>query len=64
MTATTENLLTVQEVMARLKCSRDTAYKLMREGKLRSFNLGRRRRVREGDFLAFVEALAGKGTGL
>ncbi|WP_405854373.1 helix-turn-helix domain-containing protein [Streptomyces sp. NBC_00090] len=44
-TATTDELLTVPEVMARLKLGRSTVYDLIRSRRLISITVGRARRV-------------------
>ncbi|MDV9187079.1 helix-turn-helix domain-containing protein [Streptomyces sp. SR27] len=44
-TATTDELLTVPEVMARLKLGRSTVYDLIRSRRLTSITVGRARRV-------------------
>ncbi|MGW0117712.1 helix-turn-helix domain-containing protein [Streptomyces sp. NPDC003327] len=44
-TATTDELLTVPEVMARLKLGRSTVYNLIRSRRLTSITVGRARRV-------------------
>ncbi|MFI8767849.1 helix-turn-helix domain-containing protein [Streptomyces sp. R-07] len=44
-TATTTELLTVPEVMARLKLGRSTVYDLIRSRRLVSITIGRSRRV-------------------
>ncbi|MFF0432376.1 helix-turn-helix transcriptional regulator [Streptomyces sp. NPDC004327] len=45
MTTTTAELLTVPEVMARLKLGRSTVYDLIRSRRLVSITIGRSRRV-------------------
>ncbi|MFE5914175.1 helix-turn-helix transcriptional regulator [Streptomyces wedmorensis] len=45
MTTTTPELLTVPEVMARLKLGRSTVYDLIRSRRLVSLTIGRSRRV-------------------
>ncbi|MGK4579085.1 helix-turn-helix domain-containing protein [Kitasatospora sp. HPMI-4] len=40
-----DELLTVPEVMARLKISRSTVYDLIRTGRLTSITIGRARRI-------------------
>ncbi|MCX5391291.1 helix-turn-helix domain-containing protein [Streptomyces sp. NBC_00094] len=44
-TATTDELLTVPEVMARLKLGRSTVYDLIRSRRLASITVGRARRI-------------------
>ncbi|MET8602143.1 helix-turn-helix domain-containing protein [Streptomyces rubiginosohelvolus] len=45
MTTTTAELLTVPEVMARLKLGRSTVYDLIRSRRLVSITIGRARRI-------------------
>ncbi|MEW1889522.1 helix-turn-helix domain-containing protein [Streptomyces sp. NPDC085659] len=45
MTAATAELLTVPEVMARLKLGRSTVYDLIRSRRLVSITIGRSRRI-------------------
>ncbi|MDG9686829.1 helix-turn-helix domain-containing protein [Streptomyces sp. DH18] len=45
MTAATAELLTVPEVMARLKLGRSTVYDLIRSRRLVSITIGRARRI-------------------
>ncbi|TFV32322.1 DNA-binding protein [Streptomyces sp. T1317-0309] len=45
MTTATAELLTVPEVMARLKLSRSTVYDLIRSRRLVSITIGRARRI-------------------
>ncbi|MFB7288352.1 helix-turn-helix domain-containing protein [Actinacidiphila glaucinigra] len=45
MTTATTELLTVPEVMARLKLGRSTVYDLMRSRRLVSITIGRARRI-------------------
>ncbi|MFD9820959.1 helix-turn-helix domain-containing protein [Streptomyces violascens] len=45
MTAATTELLTVPEVMARLKLGRSTVYDLIRSRRLVSITIGRSRRI-------------------
>ncbi|WP_097986963.1 helix-turn-helix domain-containing protein [Streptomyces sp. f150] len=45
MTAATAELLTVPEVMARLKLGRSTVYDLIRSRRLTSITIGRARRI-------------------
>ena len=37
--------LTVPEAMSKLRCSRSFLYKLIREGELRSYSIGRKRLI-------------------
>ncbi|MCF6524727.1 helix-turn-helix domain-containing protein [Streptomyces sp. JJ36] len=55
MTTATEELLTVPEVMRRLKLGRSTVYGLIRSRRLASLTIGRSRRIPESavrDFIA------------
>ncbi|MFF8832303.1 helix-turn-helix domain-containing protein [Streptomyces sp. NPDC015131] len=55
-TATTDELLTVPEVMARLKLGRSTIYDLIRSRRLTSITVGRARRIPVGavrDFISY-----------
>ncbi|MGW2204751.1 helix-turn-helix domain-containing protein [Streptomyces sp. NPDC001774] len=54
MTTTTE-LLTVPEVMARLKLGRSMVYDLIRSGRLVSITIGRARRVPADAIRDFIE---------
>ncbi len=45
MTTATEQLLTVPEVMSRLKVGRSTVYDLIRTHRLASITIGRSRRI-------------------
>ncbi|MEU3440048.1 helix-turn-helix domain-containing protein [Streptomyces griseoincarnatus] len=56
MTTATDELLTVPEVMARLKLGRSTVYNLIRSRRLVSITIGRSRRVPAHalrDFIAY-----------
>lgn len=48
-------LLTVDEVAALLRISRDSTYQLVRSGAIRSFRVGRLIRLEKVDVLAFME---------
>ncbi len=48
-------LVSVREAAARLGIGRDTAYRLVAEGRLRSLSLGRRRLVPVAELTAFTE---------
>jgi excisionase family DNA binding protein len=50
-----EEYLTVRDIQRILKVSRPRAYQLIREGKLKSFKIGRLVRVRPVDLGRFVE---------
>ncbi|WP_308191901.1 helix-turn-helix transcriptional regulator [Kitasatospora humi] len=49
-----DDLLTVPEVMARLKLGRSAVYDLIRCNRLGSIKIGRARRVPYGSYRAFV----------
>ncbi|MGW2555488.1 helix-turn-helix domain-containing protein [Streptomyces sp. NPDC001635] len=55
MTTATAELLTVPEVMARLKLGRSTVYDLIRSRRLRSITIGRARRVPADAVRDFIE---------
>jgi excisionase family DNA binding protein len=48
---------TVAEALVRLSLSRDTFYKLIREGRLRARKVGRKTLVLDSDLRAFLESL-------
>ncbi|MFI5523985.1 helix-turn-helix domain-containing protein [Streptomyces platensis] len=54
MTADTDELLTVPEVMARLKLGRSMVYDLIRSRRLVSIKVGRARRIPLSSFRAFI----------
>ncbi|MEU6160102.1 helix-turn-helix domain-containing protein [Streptomyces sp. NPDC047130] len=54
MTTATAELLTVPEVMARLKLGRSTVYDLIRSRRLTSITIGRSRRVPADALLDFI----------
>ncbi|MFE9013772.1 helix-turn-helix domain-containing protein [Streptomyces cyaneofuscatus] len=54
-TATTAELLTVPEVMARLKLGRSTVYDLIRSRRLVSITVGRSRRIPADAVRTFIE---------
>ena len=57
-----DEILTVSEVAAYFKISEVTTYKLVQEGKIPAFKIGRHWRVKKSDLSEFVEALKqGKG---
>ena len=57
-----DEILTVSEVAAYFKISEVTTYKLVQEGKIPAFKIGRHLRVKKSDLSEFVEALKqGKG---
>ncbi|WP_411146765.1 helix-turn-helix domain-containing protein [Streptomyces sp. x-80] len=49
-----DELLTVPEVMARLKLGRSTVYDLIRSHRLASFKVGRCRRIPASSLRAFI----------
>ncbi|MFG3053007.1 helix-turn-helix domain-containing protein [Kitasatospora sp. NPDC048239] len=49
-----DDLLTIPEVMARLKLGRSAVYDLIRTNRLRSITIGRSRRIPHGSYRAFV----------
>ncbi|MYS25286.1 MULTISPECIES: helix-turn-helix domain-containing protein [unclassified Streptomyces] len=55
----TEELLTVPDVMARLKVGRSTVYELLRTRRLTSVTIGRSRRVPASAVRTFIEGLGG-----
>ncbi len=55
----TDELLTVPDVMARLKLGRSTVYELLRTGRLASVTIGRSRRVSTRAVHAFLKGLEG-----
>ncbi|MFJ9618235.1 helix-turn-helix transcriptional regulator [Streptomyces noursei] len=54
MTAATEQLLTVPEVMARLKCGRSKVYDLIRSKRLTSITEGRCRPIPENALQDYI----------
>jgi excisionase family DNA binding protein len=56
--STSTLLLDIPGVMRELHISRTGAFELIRRGDLPSFKLGRTRRVRRADLIAFVEGLS------
>lgn len=56
--STSTLLLDIPGVMRELHISRTGAFELIRRGDLPSFKLGRTRRVRRADLVAFVEGLS------
>jgi excisionase family DNA binding protein len=55
--STTTAAYTVAEALVRLSLSRDTFYKLIREGRLRARKVGRKTLVLDSDLRAFLESL-------
>ena len=49
-------LLTVDETAEYLRVDRSTVYRLERDGAIRSVRVGRRRRFRPQDLLAYLES--------
>ena len=56
--STSTLLLDIPGVMRELHISRTGAFELIRRGDLPSFKLGRTRRVRRADLIAFVDSLS------
>lgn len=52
---TTHEALTVPEVMSALRLSRFKVYDLIRSGQLKSFTIGRSRRIPAGALSDFIE---------
>ena len=52
-----ERLNRVEQAADRLKISRAHTYELIRTGTLRSVKIGRSRRIRESDLVAFIAQL-------
>lgn len=59
--AAPSQLLTVEEVMARLRVGRSTAFGLIASRQLRSVKVGRRRLVSEAALVEFIQRLDGGG---
>ena len=53
-------LLRIAAVAARLDCSRDTVYRLIREGRLRAVKLGADMRIASDELERYVESLKQK----
>ena len=53
-----ENLLTIPEVMDRLKVGRTLTYRLIRSGEIQSIKVGRTRRVTAAALEEFIAHLA------
>lgn len=51
-----DRLLTVPEVMAELRIGRNAVYDLMKSGRLRSFLIGSRRRIRRSALDEYIAA--------
>ncbi|MNK66967.1 Helix-turn-helix domain protein [compost metagenome] len=49
-----EDLLTLKDVMSRLKLSRATIYRLIEQGELKPFKIGQSLRFEEQDLAAFI----------
>jgi excisionase family DNA binding protein len=47
-------VLTVKEVAVRLRCEHKTVRKLISDGKLKAFRLGRALRIKESDYEDFI----------
>lgn len=56
-------LMTVDEVAAFLRISRDRTYQLVRCGAIHSFRVGRLIRVRQEDVVAFMTEMATESAG-
>ena len=48
-------VLTTKEAYEYLKVSRTTLYRLVRDGRVKSFHVGRNRRFRQEDLDAYIE---------
>lgn len=53
-------LLTIPEVADRLRVSRRTVERLVKAGRIRTVNIGRRRLVTDREFEAYVAAARGR----
>ena len=54
--ASTDVLLTIDEVLAKLRVKSSTVYRLIKTGGLPAIRVGRRWRVRRSDFEAWLDA--------
>jgi excisionase family DNA binding protein len=61
--ASTTTAYSVVEALDRLSLSRDTFYRLIREGRLRARKVGRKTLVLDSDIAAFLEGLPTIGGG-
>jgi excisionase family DNA binding protein len=52
-----DQIMTVSEVAEYLKISEMTTYKLVQEGKIPAFKIGRHWRIKRGDLSEFIEKL-------
>ncbi len=52
-----ENLLTVKEVAERLRVSRQTVGRMIKDGRLAYMNVGRLVRIRKKDLQSLIESL-------
>jgi excisionase family DNA binding protein len=59
----TPDLLTVEDVMARLQVGRNTVYHLIRTRRLASVRIGRCRRIPAQSLATYVESLVKEVTG-
>ncbi|MEW9097273.1 MAG: helix-turn-helix domain-containing protein [Clostridiaceae bacterium] len=53
----TDEIMTITEVAEYLKISEVTTYKLVQEGKMPAFKIGRHWRVKKSDLTEFIETL-------
>ncbi|WP_315118651.1 helix-turn-helix domain-containing protein [uncultured Clostridium sp.] len=53
----TDEIMTISEVAEYLKISEVTTYKLVQEGKMPAFKIGRHWRIKKNDLTEFIEAL-------
>lgn len=53
-------VLTFEETLARLNCSRSSLFRLVKDDAIKSFKLGRSRRFLEEDVEAFIRQAAGE----
>ena len=51
-----DSLLTGNDIAVLMKCSRNHAYRLIREGKIPHVKVGKLVRVRPSDFYKFIES--------
>ena len=54
--APVDDLLTINEVANRLRCSRETVYRIIRSGELTTVKVGQRQRVRVAALAAYVKS--------
>ena len=53
----TDEIMTITEVAEYLKISEVTTYKLVQEGKMPAFKIGRHWRIKKSDLTEFIETL-------